>query len=129
MIFIDDLKRYLNSVITEGNTDHELEIRFGSFARSFHSNINRNAFNEIIKNSSSDKIFSFIIDSRFKKHDGFIDDDDNNIIKRTTYTGSKINKILEDLYYKLMILSKEELYEISENIQKNKTIKKRNIFL
>ena len=129
MIFIDDLKRYLNSVITEGNTDHELEIRFGSFARSFHSNINRNAFNEIIKNSSSDKIFSFIIDSRFKKHDGFIDDDDNDIIKRTTYIGSKINKILENLYYKLMILNKEELDEISKNIQKNKTIKKRNIFL
>ena len=109
--------------------DYELEVRFGFFKRnSFHPNINRTAFLSILESSSSEKNYNFIIDTRYKNFEGFYDDKNNKIVKRSTYTGVSIQKVLKDVSDNFLTLNKEDLYNIQSKLNKKK-ISTRNIFL
>ena len=109
--------------------DYELEVRFGFYKRnSFHPNINRNAFLSILESSSSEKNYNFIIDTRYKNFEGFYDDKNNKIVKRSTYTGVSIQKVLKDISDNFLTLNKEDLYNIQSKLDKKK-ISTRNIFL
>jgi hypothetical protein len=108
--------------------DYELEVRFGFFKRnSFYPNINRNAFLSILESSSSQKNFNLIIDTRYKDFEGLYDNNDK-IIKRSTYNGASVQKVLKDIYNNFLTLSKEDLYNIQSKLDKKK-ISLRNIFL
>jgi len=108
--------------------DYELEVRFGFFKRnSFYPNINRNAFLSILESSSSQKNFNLIIDTRYKDFEGLYDNNDK-IIKRSTYNGTSVQKVLKDIYNNFLTLSKEDLYNIQSKLNKKK-ISLHNIFL
>ena len=108
--------------------DYELEVRFGFFKHnSFYPNINRNAFLSILESSSSQKNFNLIIDTRYKDFEGLYDNNDK-IIKRSTYNGTSVQKVLKDIYNNFLTLSKEDLYNIQSKLDKKK-ISLRNIFL
>jgi len=124
--------QYITSEFNENfDEDYELEVRFGFFKKNhFYPNINRHAFATIYENNNKKKDFSFIIDTIYKNFDGLLDNNNNQIMKRTIYSGINIKKILGNIYENINTLNKEELYEIGNKVNK-KQIKtsSNNIFL
>ena len=122
MNFIDTLESYLSDIIsgdTENDEERELEVRFGTFVnKRFYPEFSKSVLTNLIKDSSSEKSYSFITDEIFAPFEGLKDRNNNKINKRTIYDSNTIRKTLEDnVFNKLKNLNSNSLLKIAEEIR------------